>query len=74
EEELKFQEAKKINPSIIFQAEKKAIELMERNFGDNQEKIKNNLKPFGASYDHFLRLFTADVIWSSIIKSKYENE
>ena len=74
EEELKFQEAKKINPTIISQAEKKAIELIENNFGDNQEKIKRNLKPFGASYNHFLRLFTADVIWSSIIKSKYENQ
>ncbi len=74
EEELKFQEAKKINPNIIFQAEKKAVELIKNNFGDNQEKIKKNLKPFGASYNHFLRLFTADVIWSSIIKSKYENE
>ena len=74
EEELKFQEAKKINPNIIFQAEKKAIELIEKNFGNNQEKINKNLKPFGASYNHFLRLFTADVIWSSIIKSKYKNE
>ncbi len=74
EEELKFQEAKKINLNIIFQAENKAIELIEKNFGDNQEKIKKNLKPFGASYNHFLRLFTADVIWSSIIRSKYENE
>ncbi len=74
EEELKFQEAKKINPNIIFQAEKKAVELIEKNFGDNLETININLKPFGASYNHFLRLFTADVIWSSIIKSKYENE
>ena len=74
EEELKFQEAKKINPNIIIQAEKKAVGLLEKNFGDNQEKINKNLKPFGASYNHFLRLFTADVIWSSIIKSKYKNE
>ena len=43
EEELKFQEAKKINPNIIFQAEKKAIELIEKNFGDNQEEVKNNM-------------------------------
>ena len=74
EEELKFQEAKKINPNIIFQAEKKALELIKKNFGDSKQKIKENLEPFGASYNHFLRLFTVDVIWSSIIKSKYENE
>ena len=74
EEELKFQEAKRINQNIIFQAEKKAVELIKKNFGENKETINKNLKPFGASYNHFLRLFTADVIWSSIIKSKYENE
>ena len=32
EEELKFQEAKKLNPNIIFQAEKKALNLLEINF------------------------------------------
>ena len=74
EEELKFQEAKRINQNIIFQAEKKAVELIKKNFGENKETINKNLKPFGASYNHFLRLFTADVIWSSIIKSKYKNE
>ena len=74
EEELKFQEAKRINQNIIFQAEKKAVELIKKKFGENKETINKNLKPFGASYNHFLRLFTADVIWSSIIKSKYENE
>ncbi len=74
EEELKFQEARRINPNLISRAEKKAENLLQLNFGPEREKIEKNLKTFGASYQHFLRLFTADVIWSSIIKSKYEKQ
>ena len=74
EEELKFQEAQRINPSLISRAEEKAENLLQLNFGPEREKIERNLKTFGASYQHFLRLFTADVIWSSIIKSKYEKQ
>ena len=74
EEELKFQEAQRINPSLISRAEEKAENLLQLNFGPEREKIEKNLKTFGASYQHFLRLFTADVIWSSIIKSKYEKQ
>ena len=74
EEELKFQEAERINPNLVFRAEKKAEDLLKLNFGPGQEKIEQNLINFGASYQHFLRLFTADVIWSSIIKSKYEKQ
>ena len=74
EEELKFQEAQRIDPNLILRAEKKAENLLQLNFGPEREKIEKNLKTFGASYQHFLRLFTADVIWSSIIKSKYEKQ
>ena len=74
EEELKFQEAQRINPSLISRAEEKAENLMQLNFGPERDKIEKNLKTFGASYQHFLKLFTADVIWSSIIKSKYEKQ
>ena len=74
EEELKFQEAQRINPSLISRAEQKAENLLQLSLGPEKEKIEKNLNTFGASYQHFLRLFTADVIWSSIIKSKYEKQ
>ena len=74
EEELKFQEAQRINPSLISRAKEKAENLLQLSLGPEKEKIEKNLNTFGASYQHFLRLFTADVIWSSIIKSKYEKQ
>ena len=29
---------------------------------------------FGATYQHFEKLFTTDLVWASILKSRHKNE
>ena len=74
EDELKIQEAAKINPSIYKRAEEKAGKMIENNFGPSEEKIKKNLKSYGASIQHMIKFFATDLLWTSIIKSKFERE
>ena len=74
EDELKIQEALKINPDIYKRAEEKARKMIENNFGPGEEKIKKNLMSYGASIQHMNKFFATDLLWTSIIKSKFERE
>ena len=74
EEEIKIQEAIKIYPNIYGRAELQAEKLIEINFGPGDENIKNNLKSYNVSIQHIKRFFTADVLWTSLIKARHERE
>jgi len=74
EDELKLQEAEKINPNIIEQAKTQANELLLKNFGPTKKSMDQNFKLFGATYKHFEKLFTADLVWASILKSRHKKE
>ena len=43
--------------------------MIENNFGPGEEKIKKNLKSYGASIQHMNKFFATDLLWTSIIKS-----
>ena len=73
EDELKLQEVEKINPNII-EKQNQANDLLLQNFGPTKKKMNQNLKLFGATYQHFEKLFTADLVWASILKSRHKKE
>ena len=74
EEEIKIQEAIKIYPNIYGRAELQAEKLIEINFGPGIENINKNLKSYDVSIQHIKRFFTADVLWTSLIKARHERE
>ena len=74
EEEIKIQEAIKIYPNIYDRAELQAEKLIEINFGPGVENINKNLKSYDVSIQHIKRFFTADVLWTSLIKARHERE
>ena len=74
EEEIKIQEAIKIYPNIYGRAELQAEKLIEINFGPGEENINKNLKSYDVSIQHIKRFFTADVLWTSLIKARHERE
>ena len=74
EEEIKIQEAIRIYPNIYGRAELQAEKLIEINFGPGDENIKNNLKSYDVSIQHIKKFFTADVLWTSLIKARHERE
>ena len=49
-----------------------AEKLIEMNFGPGIENINKNLKSYDVSFQHIKRFFTADVLWTSIIKARHE--
>ena len=51
-----------------------AEKLIEINFGPGDENIKNNLKSYDVSIQHIKKFFTADVLWTSLIKARHERE
>ena len=74
EEEIKIQEAIKIYPNIYGRAELQAEKLIEINFGPGVENINKNLKSYDVSIQHIKKFFTADVLWTSLIKARHERE
>ena len=74
EEEIKIQEAIKIYPNIYGRAELQAEKLIEINFGPGEENINKKLKSYNVSIQHIKRFFTADVLWTSLIKARHERE
>ncbi len=74
EDELKLQEAEKINPIIIEKAKKQANDLLLKNFGPTKNSMNQKFKLFGATYQHFEKLFITDLVWSSILKSRHKKE
>ena len=74
EEEIKIQEAIKIYPNIYGRAELQAEKLIEINFGPGEENINKNLKSYDVSIQHIKKFFTADVLWTSLIKARHERE
>ncbi len=74
EEEIKIQQALKMYPNIYGRAELQAEKLIEINFGPGDENINKNLKSYDVSIQHIKRFFTADVLWTSMIKARHERE
>ena len=74
EDELKLQEAEKINPNIIEKAKTQASALLLKNFGPTKKSMYEKINLFGATYQHFEKLFVADLVWASILKSRHKKE